>query len=200
LRVRYPHLFNNSNLTAEVRSEFPDKLSLIQENGEKLQKLFQTLRPLSGAKRGPPNDFYGVDVTHAVLGLFSSHHITTEVHLQGQQIRLFGYPEDLNTALVNLVGNSLYWLEQAQTKDPRIDIRFRWEPKEAVILVDDNGPGIPEEFVEQIFEVGFTLRNNGTGLGLNIAREALARSNAVLACHLDFVGGTRFEIRFPSVR
>ncbi|MET4789566.1 signal transduction histidine kinase [Bradyrhizobium japonicum] len=197
---RYQHLFNNSSLTEETKSEFPEKLALVRENGEKLQSLFASLRPLSGARRGPPVDFYGVDVTHAVLALFASHHVQANVHVEGQQIRLFGYPEDLNTALVNLVGNSIYWLEQSEKPNPQIDIRFRWQGSEAIIFVDDNGPGIPEEFAEHIFDVGFTLRDKGTGLGLNIAKEALSRSNASLYCHLHFVGGARFVIRFPSVR
>jgi signal transduction histidine kinase len=200
LRSRYQHLFNNSQLTVETKAEFPEKLALIQENGEKLQNLFKILRPLSGARRGPAVDFYGVDVAYSAVEIFASHHIEINVQADGQQIRLIGYQEDLNTALVNLVGNSVHWLEEAQTADPRIDISFRWKNREAIIFVDDNGPGIPEEFAEQIFDVGFTLRNNGTGLGLNIAREALARSNATLSYHRDFSNGTRFEIRFPSVR
>ncbi|PDT89566.1 hypothetical protein CO669_15730 [Bradyrhizobium sp. Y36] len=200
LRTRYQHLFNNSALTEATKAEFPDKLALIQENGEKLQNLFKILRPLSGARRGPSIEFHGVDVAYSALEIFASHQIPTTVKVDGQEIRLVGYPDDLSTALVNLVGNSVYWLEQSQAPDARIDISFRWHQREAIILVDDNGPGIPEEFAENIFDVGFTLRNNGTGLGLNIAREALARSNATLSLHLDFSGGTRFEIRFPSVR
>lgn len=199
LRNRYQHLFDNSKYTDETLKEFPEKLSLMRDNGEKLQSLFQTLRPLAGARRGPPEDFYGVDVAHAVLGLFASHHIEAEVHVTGIARRLIGYSEDLNTALVNLIGNSIHWLEQANTANPHIDIRFHWKGKEATIFVDDNGPGVPEEFVDQIFQVGFTLKNGGTGLGLNIAKEALSRSNASLAYHLDFEQGTRFEIRFPSL-
>jgi signal transduction histidine kinase len=200
LRSRYHLLFNNSDLTAEAQAEFPQKLVLIEENGEKLQRLFASLRPLSGVRRGPPKDFYGVELTRGVLRLFASHDVALEVHSDGQQHRLLGYPEDLNTALVNLVGNSVYWLEQAKKPAPRVDVRFRWQDKEAIIFVDDNGPGIPSEFAERIFDVGFTLKNNGTGLGLNIAKEALSRSNATLGYHLDFPNGTRFEIRFPSLR
>jgi signal transduction histidine kinase len=200
LRSRYHHLFNNGPLTEETRAEFPEKLDLIQENGEKLQRLFKILRPLAGSRRGPVVDFYGVDVAYSSIEIFASHHIPINIETDGQQIRLLGYPEDLNTAIVNLVGNSIFWLEESQTVDPRIDISFRWQQREAIIFIDDNGPGVPEEFAEQIFDVGFTLRNNGTGLGLNIAREALARSNAKLSYHLDFSSGTRFEIRFPSVR
>jgi signal transduction histidine kinase len=200
LRTLYPKLFEEGEPADKARGEFPEKLSLVKDNGEKLQKLFTSLRPLSGARRGPAVDFYGVDLAHTVVELFARHGIEFAVQVDGQQIRLFGYPEDLNTALVNLVGNSVYWLEQSKTPNPRVDVSFQWRGKEAIIFVDDNGPGIPREFAEKIFDVGFTLKVDGTGLGLNIAKEALARSNATLRYHLDHPKGTRFEIRFPSVR
>ena len=199
LQTRFQFLFDNSKYTEETKREFPEKLSLIRDNGEKLRKLFEVLRPLSGAKRGLPEDFYGVDTAHEVLGIFDSSNIKMEVHSTGAPKRLVGYKDDLKTAMVNLVSNSLHWLKQSQREDPRIDIYFQWQGKEAIIYLDDNGPGIPDEFIEQIFDVGFTLRDGGTGLGLNIAKEALSRSNASLHYHSHFSSGTRFEIRFPCL-
>ena len=69
-----------------------------------------------------------------------------------------------------------------------------------LVLIDDNGPGVPDEFVERIFEVGFTTKDEGTGWGLNIAREALARSDATLGYDREYEGGARFVIRFPALK
>lgn len=52
--------------------------------------------------------------------------------------------------------------------------------------------------MERIFEVGFTLKDGGTGLGLNIAREALARSGGKLRFHPEHETGALFEIIFPA--
>src|SRR5690606_9733192 len=112
---------------------------------------------------------------------------------------LIGYPDDLATALVNLVGNSIHWLEDSKTSEPSIQISIKGLPAEAVIYVDDNGPGVKEEFAEPMFDVGFSLKPDGTGLGLNPAREAPARSGGPLSYHVAFEGGARFEIRFPRV-
>ncbi|MER8687038.1 sensor histidine kinase [Mesorhizobium sp. M1136] len=199
LQTRYQFLFDNGKYTEETRREFPEKLALVRDNGEKIRQLFENLRPLSGVRRGPPEDFYGVDTVHEVLGIFDSHNIDMHVQQEGTPKRLFGYKDDLKTALVNLIGNSIHWLEQSKTQSPRVDIRFRWQGSEAIIYVDDNGPGVPDEFAEQIFDVGFTLKDGGTGLGLNIAKEALSRSNASLLYHMHFSKGTRFEIRFPCL-
>src|SRR3546814_1117197 len=89
---------------------------------------------------------------------------------------LIGFREDITTALVNLFANAIHWLEDSQTPDPRIDVRIAWDGADALISVEDNGTGIPEEFVGSVFDIRFTPKDGGTGLGLNIAQEALARS------------------------
>lgn len=198
LRARYQHLFDASEHTAGARQEFPEKLALISEYAEKLQDLFAALRPISGGKRGSPEYFNGPEVAHSVRHLFTKDDIPIRIHAPRDNFpKLHGYPEDLSTALVNLIGNAVHWLQAAKTDDPAVDIRFSVVDDRISILVDDNGPGISEDFAEKVFEVGFTLKNGGTGLGLNIAREALARSDATLAFHMDHRPGTRFEIRFP---
>jgi signal transduction histidine kinase len=128
--------------------------------------------------------------------LFETHETVIEIHGGFEAPRILGHPEDLNTAAVNLFNNSIYWLEQSKTANPKIDVWIKRQGKELVIYVDDNGPGIPEEFVDRVFDVGFTLKDGGTGLGLNIAYETLKRSDGTLSLHPEFKGGARFEIRF----
>jgi len=41
------------------------------------------------------------------------------------------------------------------------------------ILISDNGPGIPEEILEQIFVPFFTTRENGSGIGLSLSRQIM---------------------------
>jgi len=64
------------------------------------------------------------------------------------------------------------------------------------IEVIDNGPGIPEEKVQQIFEPFFTTRRDGIGLGLYLARELCDANYARLTYHAIPEGGSRFRIRF----
>ena len=120
------------------------------------------------------------------------------IHNPQKITEVLGYKGDLSTAIVNLVGNSTHWLEQTGVAGGEIDISLAMAGTKVVILVEDNGPGIPKEFIGKIFDVGFTLKDDGTGLGLNIAREALARSDATLGYDIEHEGGARFEIRFPN--
>ncbi|MEQ1550844.1 sensor histidine kinase [Sphingorhabdus sp.] len=200
LKGLFPDLFGGSGpRTDTAKGEFDKKLPLVAESGTRLVTLFRNLKPLAGGKRGLPKTFNLVNVIRGAIELFSNHMTSIEIENPDKVADMIGYPEDLTTALVNIIGNSLHWLEDAQTLNPQITISIRGLPTEAVIYVDDNGPGVKEEFAELIFDVGFSLKSDGTGLGLNIAREALSRSDATLSYHMDFQGGTRFEIRFPRV-
>lgn len=200
LRRYYPDLFGGQGpKTTEAKGEFSKKLPLIQDSGDRLAGLFRNLKPLAGGKRGPPKTFHAVTVISRARELYHSHSADIRIENPDQVMDLIGYPDDLTTALVNLIGNSLHWMEDARTPTPEVTIRIKRLPKQAVIYVEDNGPGVQSEFADSIFDVGFSLKQDGTGLGLNIAREALARSDATLAFHPEFEGGTRFEIRFPRV-
>lgn len=200
LKRYYPDLFGGKGPGVDAaKAEFDKKLPLVGESGDKLVTLFRNLKPLAGGRRGKPKTFNLVNAIHGATELFLGHSINVRIENPDRVMDMIGYPEDLSTALVNIVGNSIHWLEDSKTTDPQILISIRGLPSEAIIYIDDNGPGVKQEFAELIFDVGFSLKRDGTGLGLNIAREALARSDATLSFHMEFEGGTRFEIRFPRV-
>jgi signal transduction histidine kinase len=196
LQSLFPHLLNNGNLTAQANEEFPRKLRIMKENGAKLTMLFTSLQPLAGGKRGPLKLFRPIGVISSAKEIFGNHDTVIDIHASPDLPEVMGHPDDLTTAIVNLFGNSIHWLEQTKIINPRVDVRLFRRETELVIYIEDNGPGISSEFIESIFEVGFTLKEGGTGLGLNIARESLARSGATLGVHLDYENGARFEIRY----
>lgn len=180
--------------------EFRSKLPMIASEGTKLANLFRNLKPLAGGRRGLVQSFPAVNVINSSRELFSGHTVPVKLDNQAGSVDLIGYPDDLSTALVNLIGNALHWIEGDDVANPLVTITLQATSQEAIIFVDDNGPGVTEEFADSIFDVGFSLKPDGTGLGLNIAKEALARSGATLAYHMDFTEGARFEIRFPRVQ
>ena len=181
----------------QFRADMPQRLELLATTGARLRELFATLRPLAGGKRGAPRAFNAFKSANDAAGIFEVHSIPIKVVLPSREIELIGYPEDLATALVNLYSNSVYWLEQSRVQNPKIEVRITQMGGDASIIVEDNGPGIPAEFAERIFDIRFTLKDGGTGLGLNIAQEALGRSGAKLFFHQEYEEGARFEIRFP---
>jgi PAS domain S-box-containing protein len=65
------------------------------------------------------------------------------------------------------------------------------------ISVLDDGPGIPPQMVDQIFEPLFTTKRNGTGLGLAIARRLMEGQGGTLAAENQPDGGAAFHLLVP---
>lgn len=109
-------------------------------------------------------------------------------------------------ALRNLVRNALEAHEEALAaavaspppKDlPAIILRTRLSPGAVTIDVVDNGPGIPEDKLERIFEPYFSTKFDGTGLGLMVVYRVVTEHQGVI--HVDSRPGvgTRFKITLP---
>ncbi len=180
-----------------AKAEFEVKLPHLADAGVKLVDLFNNLQPLTAGRRSQATPFNVINVLMGAKALFDQSDVPIEIENPDMVTDVFGHASDLSTALVNLIKNSIHWLQDSRTVDPKIVLRVQSKPSEAIIQVEDNGPGIRKEFMTSIFDVGFSLRSGGTGLGLNIASEALARSAATLHFDPEFEDGTRFVIGFP---
>lgn len=201
LSRRLPVLLKKSSDEYEdTKTEFIRKLSHLKDSGERLTNLFNSLAPLSGGKRSAPKFFFPISNVKSAAEIYQKHNVVFEVDNQAKGLEAIGYSEDLSTALINIFGNAVHWLEENKVEDPLVYVTLSRVGEEVKIIIRDNGPGIPTEFHDSIFDVGFSLRENGTGLGLNIAREALSRSAAKLFYDVEYDDGASFEILFPAKR
>jgi C4-dicarboxylate-specific signal transduction histidine kinase len=65
------------------------------------------------------------------------------------------------------------------------------------IVVRDNGPGVPEEFLPRLFEPYATTKEKGTGLGLAIVQRIVFEHGGEIAYRKAQRGGAVFEILLP---
>jgi signal transduction histidine kinase len=97
-------------------------------------------------------------------------------------------------ALINLLVNA----RQVLKSGGHVTLRTRAGVRGEVELeVTDNGPGIPSEIRERIFEVFYSSRGGGTGLGLPIARQIVERHGGTIEVESQENQGTTFRIRLP---
>ncbi len=81
-----------------------------------------------------------------------------------------------------------------------VDVTWRAVGGDVEIVVDDGGPGIDATERDALFEPFHSRREGGTGLGLHLARDALARTGGTITCAAAPSGGARFAIRLPGPR
>ncbi|MDM8541268.1 ATP-binding protein [Desulfococcaceae bacterium HSG9] len=107
-----------------------------------------------------------------------------------------GSPTEIQQVLLNLINNALYALEKDGGK---IDITSSLEDSYVLIVVEDDGPGIPESNLDRIFEPFFTTKpvGKGNGLGLSICFGIIKKMGGQFSVQSTVDAGTRFEIRLP---
>ena len=95
--------------------------------------------------------------------------------------------------LLNLVLNAVQAMDGGAGHAVHLRVR------DGSVLVNDDGPGIPEENVEKIFSPFFTTRTRGTGLGLAICRQATAAMGGSLTLSTGDLRGAAFLLELPLV-
>ncbi|MBC5811134.1 MAG: hypothetical protein GIW95_09855 [Candidatus Eremiobacteraeota bacterium] len=88
----------------------------------------------------------------------------------------------------------------AQATRGTIIVRVVRDGNDAVVTVEDDGPGIPLQSREQIFrrfERGDGARATGTGLGLAIASAIVAVAKGAISASDSHLGGARLTVRLP---
>jgi two-component system sensor histidine kinase CpxA len=130
-----------------------------------------------------------------------------EAQEQGKAVRfecladpvVMGDAELLTSAVDNVVRNALRYTPASSS----VDIRLAVADQEAVVTVRDHGPGVPEAELERIFtpfhrvDTGRDRAAGGAGLGLAIARRAVALHKGSLAAALADSGGLVVTMRLP---
>jgi len=102
--------------------------------------------------------------------------------------------DQLTQVLVNLVKNAE---EAMKGKGGALRVRVKGTETDAVVEVEDSGPGIPPEHRARIFEPYFTTKDGGTGLGLAIAARILQEHGGKLDVGGEPGQGARFSVVLP---
>jgi two-component system NtrC family sensor kinase len=122
--------------------------------------------------------------------------ISINTHLDENIPLIYGSQTEIQQVLLNLINNALYAL---QKKGGKIDITTRLAGRYVLIIVEDDGPGIPQANLGRIFDPFFTTKpvGEGNGLGLSICFGIIQRMGGYINVHSTVDVGTRFEIRLP---
>jgi signal transduction histidine kinase len=106
-----------------------------------------------------------------------------------------GHAGELNQVWTNLIDNAI----DAVDGQGRITVRTTSENGKVLVEVSDDGPGIPDDVRERIFEPFYTTKDvgKGTGLGLDISYRVVVEDHRGDIRVLSEPGDTRFQVRLP---
>jgi two-component system, NtrC family, nitrogen regulation sensor histidine kinase NtrY len=126
---------------------------------------------------------------------------TVTIETEPETLQVRADVSQIEMVLLNLVKNAKEALEsQPATLNRayfRVQLRaFENEKHRVIIEVEDNGPGIPEELLEEIFIPFFTTKSTGTGVGLSISRQIMQAHEGEIRVRSTPGQGTVFTLIF----
>ncbi len=193
-----------------LTEDLPKTLASMKVGADRIRQIVLSLRNFSRldqAEMKPVNLHEGLDSTLLILQhrlkAKSDHYDIKLVKNYGDLPIVECYAGQLNQVFMNVLSNAIDALEEhIETQSaPTISIQTeRLENDHVVVCISDNGPGIPEDVKDRVFETFFTTKpiGKGTGMGLSISREIIVEKHGgVFKCFSQPGRGTEFWIEIP---
>ncbi len=167
---------------------------------DEIGRLDRQLRALL-AHTAPPRDERGDVDLRALLDLLVQL-LGPQAKRQGVQmtcalpnvpVGLVGQSDRLKQALLNILINAL----EAMPDGGELSIALEPAAGSARISVRDTGPGIPPELLDRIYQMHFTSKSGGTGVGLYVARSVVQSHGGMIDVQRGDGGGTIFIVTLP---
>ena len=202
----YSYLLSHeyNNFTEEERRKFADDIHHSTNNIFRLlQNLLEWSRSQTGRLTFTPREIelkLVVDNSVNVLrSLANQKNIRIEINLD-QNLKLFADPQMIETVLRNLVNNAIKFTPE----NGQIKIEACQTDGQITVSVKDSGIGISAEDAQNLFKIDSTVKRKGTnnedgsGLGLILCREFVAKNNGNIWVCSTAGEGSSFFFTVPS--
>jgi len=190
-----------------VAEATPERIAALHTQTVLLNRLVSDLRDLTLAQAGAlPLQRCPVDLTEIcrevveVLGpWFQERQVTAEIVAEGS-VWAWGDPQRLRQVLQNLVHNAVRFSPPSGTVRVVLTTQAGW----AEVAVEDEGPGIPLEDLERVFEPFYrsdpsrSRHSGGSGLGLAVVKLLVGAHGGTVRAERRPDRGTRFVVRLPA--
>lgn len=115
-----------------------------------------------------------------------------DIALPPPELQVIGHSIRLEQVFINLFQNALEAIDLKQN-DGKIEVRTHVDRDKVIILVSDNGPGMPQHIRDNLFSPFNTSKEKGLGLGLVIVKEIVTDYGGTISAESN-AAGTSFRI------
>lgn len=126
--------------------------------------------------------------------LASESGVAIEFRCEADRIEVLGDPMLLQIVVSNLVGNALDAI--AGVNPPRIVVTLSTSGRRAMLVVEDNGPGVPDSLRDRLFQPFASAKPSGVGMGLSVSRKIAGAHGGDLV-YEPAPSGARFLLVLP---
>jgi two-component system nitrogen regulation sensor histidine kinase NtrY len=163
-------------ITEKTVSTTLQGLKVIKEQGKGLMSFVDSYRKLTRLPEPEKKSFKVADLMNRIQILYSSleknDRVELSISLKDPDIELYADQNLISQVLINLLKNAIEANENNQQGQIMISVNAD-NDQHPEICVADNGSGISEENIDEIFVPFFTTRQNGSGIGLSISKQIM---------------------------
>lgn len=200
LRTPLTALVNEAAMVEEQVSGLSESGALIGRllvtDVERLRSLVEDLLEISRLDSSETDpDLSDIDVAPFLQAVVAARNPTAVLSIEPGLERIRSDRRSLERVVGNLLDNTA-----THATGSAVTVEARTDGSDLVVIVGDDGPGLPPEMISHIFNRFFKAdasRQGGTGLGLAIARQHARRLGGDLTVSSGISGGLVFELRVP---
>jgi signal transduction histidine kinase len=176
------------------QSASPDQreaLEVLTAESARLEQLAREFATLGRLPEGPSAEVDLGELLGELLRTSVPAGVTTELRLADATPRIVGHYDPLRRAFGNLIRNAV----EAMGGSGHLEATIGPEGPDVVVRVIDHGPGIPEAKRARVFEPYYTEKQEGTGLGLALVKQAIDHHRGTISVEETPGGGATFVVR-----
>jgi signal transduction histidine kinase len=187
-------IVSRPELPEQTREEFRD---LALGEVERLKELVSSFLDFARPQASRPSPTSPLQLLQSVEHLISENaglaHVAVRSEAQIDLPEIMVDSQQIKQVLLNLALNSVH----AMQGGGNLVLRASFDRGVAVLEVEDEGVGVPEENLEKIFDPFFTTRPDGTGLGLSVAYRIVTQHGGQIRARRNPDRGMTFAVELP---
>lgn len=189
---------SSNEITGDLNEEIIAGLDLIDERGKGLVRFVKHYRSLTNL---PNPHFKPVNISLVVRRILrllademKKNNIKVIIKID-EELSVSADENLFEQVIINILKNALQALSGQQ--QPEIVIQgYNNKNGKIVLVIKDNGPGIPDDIINHIFIPFFTTKEGGSGIGLSLSRQIMRLHKGSVAVHSAVGKGTAFFVKF----
>ena len=179
----------------EATDDIREAVTTIARRSEGLMNFVSRYRELLKIPQPEPEAVRVIDALNSVTTLMANElrGVRLDIDVVPVSLEVYADRQLLDQVLINLVRNAADAIRDIDSPEMRLSAKLDFG--RVIIRIRDNGRGIPEETVDQIFVPFFTTKRTGSGIGLSLSRQIMTAHRGEIVVESD-AGGTTASILF----
>ncbi len=118
------------------------------------------------------------------------------IHFHGnEKLQVFADEAQIAQVLINLILNAAHAMKD--TNNAQLNFTVKSESQNVILSITDNGRGISQDRIGQIFVPFYSTKPDGTGIGLSLSRQIMRHHRGSISVKSELEKGTSFSLRLP---